>query len=149
MLSKNRVRWLALLYLLFLFYVVFFQGERHQSLPLSERINVMPIKNWIRFYQTNPHVPRFYFIFFSETMGNILLFMPFGFLFKLIYPLASTGAALLYGLLLSVGIELTQLFLRVGICDVNDVLLNVSGVAAGLFVFDRIKKHDKNKREIY
>ena len=148
MLSKNRIRWLALLYLLFLFYVVFFQGERHQSLPMSERINIMPIKNWIQFYQTNPHVLRFYFIFFLETMGNVLLFMPFGFLFKLIYSCASTKVVVLYGLLLSVGIELTQLFLRVGICDVNDVLLNVCGVAAGLFVFNRVKKYTKNKRHI-
>ncbi len=138
MLLKNIIRFVSLIYLSVLFYIVFIQGERHQLLSWRKRINIMPIKSLIRFYQTNPHVSRFYFIFFAETFGNILLFFPFGFLFKCLYPQKRFQAIVLYGLMLSIGIEVTQLLFQIGICDIDDIILNVSGAAAGVFVYDRI-----------
>jgi glycopeptide antibiotics resistance protein len=81
--------------------------------------------------------------------GNVLVFVPFGILFPLAMAgmgpprtgsLRSTGwrSTLLAGTLLSAGIELAQLAISLAVGnayrdpDVDDVLLNVAGVALGL-----------------
>lgn len=107
--------------------------ERQVRLSFIDRINLVPVISLVRFYQTNPHQSRFYFIFFGEIFGNIVLFAPFGFFVKWLYPWQSNLRIVVYGLLLSVGIEFTQLFLQIGICDVDDVILNTIGTAAGVF----------------
>lgn len=134
MYSKHITRVLFFFYFVALFYVVFIGGNRHLFVSLKDRINIVPLKSLIRFYHTNPHQGRFYFVFFTEIAGNVILFIPFGFLFKCIYPKTLSQTIVLYGLLLSVGIELTQLFLQIGICDIDDVILNTTGSAAGVFL---------------
>lgn len=130
--SKTLVRLLFFFYFIVLFYTVFVGGERQTQLPWMARINFVPIRSLIRFYQTNPHSSRFYFIFFGEIFGNVFLLFPFGFFIKWLYPHLRNQTVVVYGLLLSIGIELTQLLLQVGICDVDDVLLNTAGTWAGV-----------------
>jgi glycopeptide antibiotics resistance protein len=69
--------------------------------------------------------------------GNLVLFVPWGFLAWKLLDGRSRHAVLVYlemlsfGLLLSAGIELVQLFLATRAADVNDVIWNVLGTAAG------------------
>ena len=65
----------------------------------------------------------------AESMGNLLLFVPFGFLAS-----ASIGRPLLVfaaGLLLSVSVEVTQAMGSLGTCDSSDVVHNAGGVLLG------------------
>ncbi len=138
MFSRSLIRVASFFYTIALFYIVFIGGERHVLLPWKDRINLVPIRSLIRFYQTNPHQGRFYLIFSAEIFGNILLFLPFGFILKCLYPYKRNLTIVVYGLLLSMGIEVTQLLLQIGICDVDDVILNTTGAVAGIFLYTKL-----------
>ena len=145
MFSKTVVRLASFFYSIAVIYIVFIGGDRHVLLPWTERIKLVPVRSLIRFYRTNPHQGRFYFILFLEIFGNILLFLPFGFILKYFYPYKGNLTIVVYGLLLSIGIEVTQLLLQIGICDIDDVILNTTGAAAGVFVYTQMKKSIERK----
>ncbi len=68
--------------------------------------------------------------------GNLVLLAPLGFLLPVfLKPLRGFAKMLLAGFLVSLSIELTQLFLAVRIFDVDDLLLNTLGVLLGFGFF--------------
>ena len=76
---------------------------------------------------------------FINIIGNVVAFVPFGifvgyFLKNSKYTFLKT---ILLGLVFTVAIEGIQLITRVGICDVDDILLNFIGVVTG-GVFSKI-----------
>jgi glycopeptide antibiotics resistance protein len=76
----------------------------------------------------------------SQVIGNFLLGIPFGFGLPFV-GVRSSRAVLGWGLLFALGIEGAQLAFDVAyrfafrVVDINDVLLNFGGVAAGLLIF--------------
>lgn len=67
--------------------------------------------------------------------GNVLLFMPFGWLFPFVWGRFHKTSVLLTiaaGLAASLAIEATQLVTSIGIFDIDDVILNLLGVVLGL-----------------
>ena len=87
---------------------------------------------------------------FENLVGNIVIFVPFGFLL----PMVQKGGRnffvmLLHALLFVLGIEIFQLFSGFGAFDVDDILLNCMGAIWGYliyFVYEGIKKHKEGKR---
>ena len=79
----------------------------------------------------------------GEHVGNVVLFMPFGFLLPLLEPRSDRrGRVVALGAATSLGIELSQIAMP-GIhrADVNDLILNTLGVGLGwlaLGVVDRV-----------
>lgn len=79
-----------------------------------------------------------YFFAFYQFAGNIIWFVPFGFLLPFL-----TGRpkglkrVIQYGLLLSVVIELSQFAFGTGVTEIDDLILNTFGTALG-FVFFRL-----------
>ena len=71
-----------------------------------------------------------------NARGNLLLFIPLGFLLPLIWRRLRFGQGLSIALGVSIGIELLQYLSRMigsmRTADVNDVILNVVGAGAGL-----------------
>ncbi len=73
---------------------------------------------------------------FWNLGGNVLCFMPFGFCLPWLFKsLDRVHLAVLLSLYLSLLIELTQLFLRVGSFDVDDLLLNTLGGLLGFICY--------------
>ena len=67
-----------------------------------------------------------------NLFGNVLMFLPLGFLPPLLWkPFQKFWKMLLWGGLIIIGVELIQLFALVGNCDVDDLLLNLVGIALG------------------
>ena len=66
-----------------------------------------------------------------NLMGNIIPFMPVGFLAPLVFRSVSWQNALLLGVFTGVSFEVMEVVFRVGIFDVDDVILNAFGVMAG------------------
>lgn len=71
-----------------------------------------------------------------QILYNILAFLPFGILFPLLFrrmdsALRTIGAACL----LSAFIELSQLVFRCGLCELDDIMNNTLGAAAGYVLF--------------
>lgn len=63
--------------------------------------------------------------------GNILWFLPFGFLIRRLRPQTKLWQAALWSFLLSFGIEVSQWVLLSGISDIDDVIFNLAGGILG------------------
>lgn len=87
---------------------------------------------------------------FENLVGNIVLFIPFGFLLPLCMKQGCNFFVMLLNAFLFVlGIEVFQLFSAFGAFDVDDILLNCMGAIWGYliyFVYEGIKKHKEGKR---
>ena len=71
---------------------------------------------------------------------NLILFMPFGFLLYAVTDQPRTARILLFSFLLSLAIELCQLFFRLGWFEVDDILHNVLGTYLGICLYRRAVK---------
>lgn len=71
--------------------------------------------------------------YWNNIIQNILLFIPLGFLI-------GGKRGIIAGLLLSIGIELTQYTFRLGYCELDDVLNNTIGTAIGSLLFKKFGK---------
>lgn len=88
------------------------------------------------FEWTYNFVPNFWKNFRGETLANALMFVPFG----ILYPLTggSFRKTLVHGAALVLAIELLQpVFGRA--FDINDILLNLAGIAASAGAFRAVK----------
>ena len=80
---------------------------------------------------------------FESLIGivqNLILFIPFGFLLCGATDQPRTSRILLLGFLLSLSIELCQLFFRLGWFEVDDILHNVLGTYLGIRLYRRTVK---------
>ena len=67
--------------------------------------------------------------------GNIALLIPLGFLLPLVRPTITSKQALVLAVATGLAIETMQTVLRVGIFDIDDVILNAFGVMLGYWAF--------------
>ena len=72
----------------------------------------------------------------NNLLGNILLFIPLGFLLPLLVKrFRNVFLIVLTGFLLSLFYECTQLLTGIGIFDVDDMILNTLGTLLGVCIF--------------
>lgn len=96
---------------------------------------------WITLFSREPMTTRiFRGLFWEIEMGywnniiqNILLFIPLGFLI-------GGKRGIIAGVLLSIGIELTQYIAVLGYCELDDVLNNTIGATIGSLLFKKFGK---------
>lgn len=125
--------WVCLIgYLLLLLKVILFKFDHDTIVNILNdtdelaytRVNLVPFQT-IRFYLFSGRVSAAVAV--RNLAGNILAFMPIGFLIPLLRRNLSLGTTFFVGLGLSAGIELTQYFTGLGSCDIDDIILNVLG----------------------
>lgn len=81
-----------------------------------------------------------------NLLGNIVPFVPFGFLLPFVASWAGTLARVLaIGLLFVLCAELFQFFTRLGSFDVDDVLLNMTGILLGYGAAGGIRRLRRGK----
>lgn len=86
-----------------------------------------------------PFVDMFYDL--TGWFLNILLFVPLGFLLPFLWKdYQKAGKVILFGLCLSLGVELLQIFVIMRATDVDDLLLNTLGTALGCFAFKLFRR---------
>jgi len=74
---------------------------------------------------------------FKNIFGNIILFIPYGFL-GILYPrLNQFGWLFLTFFIVINMIEFSQFYFRRGFADVDDVILNTLGTVVGFFIYKR------------
>ena len=77
----------------------------------------------------------------NNLLGNILLFIPLGFLLPLLVKrFRNIFLIVLTGFLLSVFYECVQLLTGIGIFDVDDMILNTFGTLIGAIIFYILNK---------
>lgn len=99
-------------------------------------VNLIPLQTLLELFRRNAEQSINADIVFDNAVGNFLLFFPMG----IYLPCLSRNTRKLPRLLLTVFlivllIETLQLVFRVGSFDVDDILLNVAGAAAGFCVW--------------
>lgn len=121
---------LFIVYILCLFHVVTFQDVTWSS------SNFIPFKEMLRYRFASS-------LFFRNVLGNMLMFIPFGFFVSYFLKLKKPYSILLLSLLISSTIETTQLLIG-RVFDVDDIILNVVGGVVGFAVyklFSILKEH--------
>ncbi|KAA0549505.1 VanZ family protein [Bacillus sp. BGMRC 2118] len=113
-----------LMYVCFLFYLVFFSSYRHNVQGIFA-YNVVPFESISAYVH---HYDGFRITRLTDNFfGNIAAFIPFGILIPCMIKSVKLLQVTLYSILFSLFIEVTQIFLRVGAFDVDDILLNTVG----------------------
>ncbi len=111
-----------ILYILCLFQVV-----------TSQDINMVTGNNYVPFRE----IFRYDFggrLFVKNIIGNVLMFVPYGFFIALYADLKKGKSAFFLIILASTAIECTQLMIG-RIFDVDDILLNVAGGMLGFYLY--------------
>ena len=145
--DKNKkliVSLIFIIYLLVLGYHLFLSdilGKR--EIVEGYRYNFTLFKEIIR-YITNMEAIGFKLVLLNLG-GNIIAFVPLGIFMSYLlkggrYTFIKT---ILLGLILTTSVEGIQLVTRVGICDVDDMLLNFIGVFIGAVLARLFRKKDK------
>lgn len=117
-------------YLLMLTYFMFFSDGFGRSEYTEYRYNLTLFKEIRRFYTYRELLGMKAFLI--NTVGNVVCFMPFGFILPIITELGKKWYnTLLLSFLMTLSIETIQLVFRVGSFDVDDMFLNTAGGAAG------------------
>ncbi len=70
-----------------------------------------------------------------NVVGNIVLLIPIGFLFPFIYQSMTWKKTIALAVAAGLAIEGMQVLFRVGIFDIDDVILNGLGVIAGYWMY--------------
>ncbi len=87
---------------------------------------------------------------FSNILGNMLVFMPMGYFIPMLFRrLRKPAAVILTAVLLSVFFEISQYLFYLGTSDIDDVILNTLGGAAGHGCFCGMSRFIKCKRILY
>ena len=107
-------------------------GEFVRSEP-----QLVPFKTTI-FYAKHVHSLTDWF--FKNLSCNIVMFMPYGFLTPLFMkPYKYMGVKVTFtAALVSIGIEIFQFITAFGLCDIDDVILNVIGAVIGYALYKLI-----------
>lgn len=132
-------------YLIILFYLVFFRYRVTGNLNtvfnvtnykyyLRYSVNIVPFKT-ITEYILNPHNLSLR-IRYTNILGNILAFIPFGFFSIIIFKkLRGIKQIIIASCMFSLCIETIQLFFLVGSFDIDDIILNTIGGFLGYLFF--------------
>lgn len=111
------------------------------------RYNLMPFVEIRRFWKYRDQLGNF--AVFSNIFGNVIGFLPWGFILPIIFRRMDRAFLIfLSGFLLSLTVEVIQLISKVGCFDVDDLILNTLGAVLG-YVFFVICDHIRRKKYHY
>ena len=130
--------WWLYIVLLFVFVVVKFKGSFYE---LSDRINSYSMHNsnynLIPLRSISSQLKRItQWWALKNLLGNIIPFIPFGFLLPITYRKVNSAIKVLcIGLVSILLIEIFQFFTKIGSFDVDDIILNMIGIVCGYLMF--------------
>ena len=138
--TKRKIRFLSvllfILYVLLLVYFLFF-SEEYGRVAMEEReyrYNLIPFVEIRRFWIYREQLGTF--AVFSNIFGNVIGFLPFGFILPVIFRRMNSGFLIcVSGFILRLTVEVIQLVTKVGCFDVDDMILNTLGATLGYVLF--------------
>ena len=122
---KKFYKFIILPYTIFLLYLMFFGMGRMQY--DDNIVRIKPIVSTIWFI----HETISWLDIIRIVLGNVVMFIPFGFLGWVFPQLKNLKSLIITFVSAIVIIEAMQYFSRLGVFDVDDVLLNTFGVFLG------------------
>ncbi len=144
--KKQKLGWVLLItYMALVVYFMFF-AESFDRMEVREEYhyNLVLFREIKRFFIYREQLGMK--AFFLNIVGNAVGFMPFGFFLPVVSRRSRKWYnTVLFSFTFSLAIEVTQLVLKVGSFDVDDILLNTIGGALG-FVSYRIVQNYRRRR---
>lgn len=116
-----------------------FMRHAASDMPFSEYVrqntNFIPFFSFYVLY-TTPYISSLVLVpFFKNLIGNLVLFLPWGIMLPLLGKrFKSAKSFFLLTACVIIAVELLQLVFKVGICDVEDFILNMLGAAIGYII---------------
>lgn len=130
--GKKFVLYEELLKLFFIIYILcLFQIVTAQDVSFGG-VNIIPFKEIFR-YEAGTY------LFYKNILGNVLLFLPFGFFVGYFTKVNKISVVFLITFIISLSIETTQLAIG-RVFDVDDVILNVLGGILGFILYKILSK---------
>ncbi len=141
--SKRFLRFLFALYILAVIKVIIFKYPFEQLRALADTwrkdviLEGLGTANFVPFHTIKMYIEYAHKLNSVENLaGNILVFVPFGFLFPLVFQEDRRFSAMFVNAFTFVlGIETFQLFSAFGAFDVDDILLNCLGASLGFWIY--------------
>ena len=155
MMDKRRKieKWILALYALGMLVLLFHREVPESTAPyfeqLTRHINLSPLRT-IRLYWGLLRHPRPPLVRLAvvNLAGNIVLFIPLGYLLRAVFPkLRKSWRALLAAAGIIILVELCQMSTLLGTCDVDDLILSLLGCALGCGLYSLTVPKNKNKPE--
>ena len=115
------------IYILCLFQVVTFQDDTSWASN-----NFIPFTEIMR-YSITSH------LFWKNVIGNMIMFLPFGFFISYYLRVERLRLPLLLTLIASIAIEFVQMCIG-RVFDVDDILLNLLGGTMGFYIYNILRK---------
>ncbi|MBE6147129.1 MAG: VanZ family protein [Firmicutes bacterium] len=128
-----------MIYILCLFQIVTFEDP--YLLVTDNHFNLVPFQEIFR-YQFGSR------LFFKNVIGNLVLFVPYGFFTGFFTKLEKYFHAFFLILFSSISIEMTQLAIG-RVFDIDDILLNIIGGLLGFFIYRCIAKFWKSLPKVF
>jgi glycopeptide antibiotics resistance protein len=101
--------------------------------------NLVPLKTLSGFVSNFQHYNFDTWLY--NTLGPFLIFMPLGFLLPRVFlNLKTFWRVICFSFFLSICIEFLQFVTKLGVLDIDDIILNLGGAALGYFVSRKILK---------
>jgi len=135
MMLKKSYKLLILPYTVFLLYLMFFGMGRFQY--KDNIVRIKPIVSTLWFI----HDTVRWVDIFKIVVGNVVMFIPFGFLGWVFLQLKDLKSLIVAFVSAIVIVEALQYFSRLGVFDIDDIILNTFGVFLGW----QIKKMLENR----
>lgn len=148
---SNLLTFSFICYMILLIYFLFFSEEYGRDTIYSEYKMNLQLFAEIRRYLVYRDIIGWK-LFAINIIGNVVVFIPFGFLLPVMYReqrrtkvfrghyLRSFFFVTFLGFTLSFGVETIQLVTKIGCFDVDDMLLNTVGVMLGYMCYYLSKK---------
>ena len=118
-----------IVYILLLYYTVTFQDNNYGT------NNFVPFKEMFR-YQIGSR------LFIKNVLGNIILFLPFGFFTAYYLDIKKPYLIIILTLIASTSIEFVQMSIG-RVFDIDDIMLNTIGGIVGFYLFSILSKIGK------
>ncbi|MFV0503117.1 MAG: VanZ family protein [Lachnospirales bacterium] len=120
-------------YLIFLFKLLFFKNFSpieilDTSRAMSRRTNLNPFETITNYYI---YSSKNFFVSGTNLFGNIIIFIPIGFLLKLF----NTRFTSIFIFFITCFVELIQYILAIGVADIDDIILNYIGGLIGIALY--------------
>lgn len=125
-LYKELLTLLFVIYVLCLFYIVTFQDVSFNN------SNFVLFREMLRYDFGSK-------LFIKNVIGNVILFLPYGFFMTYYLKLDRLKSILGLSLLISLTIETTQLMIG-RVFDIDDIILNVIGGIVGFYIYKLMEK---------
>ncbi|WP_343248330.1 VanZ family protein [Diplocloster hominis] len=121
------------LYSVFLFYIFVLCVLLFRTIHPARSLNLVPFRSIINYLSGRDQIMHTFAL--SNVLGNIVLFIPLGIYLTLFHRDKRIFKNLLWIVIISLTVEIIQYTFRLGIGDIDDIILNSLGGFLGIAAY--------------